>query len=171
MTGPGEHRPHLPPVVVGLLTAGPLWGGYLLLQYPPPPVELIVGAGAAVIAATTWAVAHTLLWPGYRIKLAVLADMLRLPWQITRDFAVVSALLFAAARRRRRLSGSVRWAPFDTSADEASVRGSKMMTAVLQSAAPNTVLLGFDTERARMLVHELKPAGPVEPAVEQGSRP
>ncbi len=78
---------------------------------------------APVIAATTWAAVHALLWPGYRLERVELAGMLRLPGQITRDFAVVSALMPAVVAHRQQPAGTLRWQPCRTTPEHATARG------------------------------------------------
>ncbi len=152
-------------LLVAVGSAPVLWGAYLLLEYPPPTVELWVGAGVDLFAAVGLATAYTVLWPGYRVDRELLARTARLPGEVVRDFAVITVQLVIAGAHGRQVAGSARWVPCPDDGVEALVRGRRAATAVVESLAANTVVVGFDQDGKRMLIHELRPTAPPGEAV------
>jgi hypothetical protein len=140
----------------GWLFAGAL---YLLLIDTTDLPELIVGAGAAAIAATGFELAREqrvaggmsarLRWLGrlYRPLLNVPSDVLALTWLAARQLI-----------RPRKVNGEFRSAPFRTHAQKRET-GRRALAESFGSFAPNTIIIGVDAERELLLGHQLRRRG------------
>ncbi len=140
----------------GWLFAGAL---YLLLIDTTDLPELIVGAGAAAIAATGFELAREqrvaggmsarLRWLGrlYRPLRNVPSDVLALTWLAARQLI-----------RPRKVNGEFRSVPFQTHAQKHET-GRRALAESFGSFAPNTIIIGVDAERELLLGHQLRRRG------------
>lgn len=140
----------------GWLFAGAL---YLLLIDTTDLPELIVGAGAAAIAATGFELAREqrvagglsarLRWLGrlYRPLLNVPSDVVALTWLAGRQLI-----------RPRKVNGEFRSVPFQTH-DQQHETGRRALAESFGSFAPNTIIIGVDAERELLLGHQLRRRG------------
>lgn len=140
----------------GWLFAGAL---YLLLIDTTDLPELIVGAGAAAIAATGFELAREqrvaggmsgrLRWLGrlYRPLINVPSDVVALSWLAVRQLV-----------RPKQVNGEFRVAPFQTHAQKHET-GRRAMAESFGSFAPNTIIIGVDAERELLLGHQLRHRG------------
>jgi hypothetical protein len=140
----------------GWLLAGAL---YLLLIDTTDLPELIVGAGAAALAATGFELAREqqvpdgmsprLRWVGrlYRPLLNVPPDVLALSWLAARQLV-----------RPREVNGEFRSVPFQTHAQKHGT-GRRALAESFGSFAPNTIVIGVDAERELLLGHQLRRRG------------
>ncbi len=132
---------------------------YLLLIDTTDLPELIVGAGAAAIAATGFELAREqrvaggmsarLRWLGrlYRPLRSVPSDVLALTWLAARQLI-----------RPREVNGEFRWVPFQTHVQKHET-GRRALAESFGSFAPNTIIIGVDAERELLLGHQLRRRG------------
>jgi multisubunit Na+/H+ antiporter MnhE subunit len=109
--------------------------------------ELLAGAGAAAIAALgatlVTSQAAVRFRPGPLRPLAV--EALKLPAGVARDTLTV----FAALVRRRPPAGEFAEVPCPP--------GSRVLLTGVRSVAPNTFVVGIDSDKDTLLVHHLVP--------------
>lgn len=131
---------------------------YLLLIDITDLPELIVGAGAAVLAATGAELAREQGIVGEAIRARWLARLYRLLLSVPRDTAVVSLLALRAVVRRPPSQGEFRVVAFEPDDDsDARARGRRALAETVGSVAPNTFVIGIDEERGLLLAHQLRP--------------
>ena len=130
---------------------------YLLLIDITDLPELIVGAGAAVLAATGLELAREQGIVGESIRWHWLARLYRPLVRVPRDIAVVSAMALLALVRRERSVGRFRAVPFRGADDAPHETGRRALAEAAGSFAPNTFVVGIDGERGMILAHQLKP--------------
>jgi multisubunit Na+/H+ antiporter MnhE subunit len=142
--------------LVGLLIAG---GFYMLLIDTSSQPELWAGLGAWILAAVAYEVSREQGFAEARIRLAWLARgwrvAIRIPahiWLVSRD-AITQ--LFTPDRPR----GQFRAVRFDACSDDPGDAGKRALAEALGSLAPNTIVIGIDTERKLLLVHQLHRQG------------
>jgi hypothetical protein len=131
---------------------------YLLLIDITDLPELLVGAGAAVLAATGLELARE---QGIVMQAIRWRWLLRLPrplLRIPRDVAVVSTMALVGLVRRKPAFGRFRAVPFEGQLDEPLESGRRALAEAVGSIAPNTFVVGIDGERGVMLAHQLKPS-------------
>ena len=141
---------------VGWLFAAAL---YLLLIDITDLPELIVGAGAAVIAATGMELAreHGLVGESIRARWLVRAHrpLLKVPL----DIVLVSGAALRALVRREPHQGTFRAVRFSCGDDQPHVSGRCALAEAFGSFAPNTFIVGVDEERELILAHQLRRTG------------
>jgi hypothetical protein len=116
---------------------------YLLLIDITDLPELLVGAGAAVLAATGLELARE---QGIVMQAIRWRWLLRLPRPLLR------------VPRRKPAFGRFRAVPFEGQLDEPLESGRRALAEAVGSIAPNTFVVGIDGERGVMLAHQLKPS-------------
>jgi hypothetical protein len=132
---------------------------YLLLIDITDLPELIVGAGAAVLAATGLELAREQGIVGESLRWRWLVRLHRSLLRIPRDIAVVSAMALVALLRRKPAFGSFRVVRFSCDEDEPREIGRRALAEAAGSLAPNTFVVGIDGERQLILAHQLHPTG------------
>ncbi len=133
--------------------------------------ELLAGAGATALGAFLAELAGHQTGSGLRIRARWLIPALRLPAEVARDTVIV----FTALARRLALGqepdSGFRELPVRPGPDAPADDTRQALLIGGRSLAPNTFVLGIDTNRDVMIVHQLvttegQPAG--EP---EGERP
>lgn len=133
---------------------------YLLLIDTTDLPELIVGAGAAAIAATGFELAREQRTVGgLRAQLHWLRRIHRPLGKVPSDIAVLTALAFRQLVRPRNANGAFRAVPFRCGDDDALETGRRALAESLGSFAPNTIIVGVDAERELLLGHQLRRGG------------
>lgn len=123
------------------------------LQLP----ELLVGAGAAILAATGLELAREQAILGEGMRLRWLTRLHRPLLTIPKDIVVVSLLAVRALVHRPPAQGAFRVLPFGCLEDEAHRGGRLALAEAAGSLAPNTFVVGIDVERGLILAHQLRP--------------
>jgi Na+/H+ ion antiporter subunit len=137
---------------IGWVFAGAL---YLLLIDTTSLPELIVGAGAAVIAATGLELARGQRIVGERIRPRWLAAAYRPVLRVPADVVLVSWVAIRQLFHRRGAHGAFRAAPFRCGDQHELESGRAALAQALGSFAPNTIVVGVDPDRELVLAHQL----------------
>jgi hypothetical protein len=132
---------------------------YLVLIDLTDLPELLVGAGAAVLAATGFELAREQGMVGEGLRWRWLLRLHRPLLRVPADIAVVSAMALVAVVRRRPAFGSFRVVPFGKEEDEPRETGRRALAEAAGSVAPNTFVVGIAGERHLILAHQLRPRG------------
>lgn len=132
---------------------------YLVLIDITDLPELIVGAGAAVLAATGLELAREQGIVGESVRWRWFLRLHRPVLRVPRDIAVVSATALLALFRRRPAFGSFRAVRFGGEEDEPHEAGRHALAEAAGSLAPNTFVVGVDRERGLILAHQLRRTG------------
>jgi multisubunit Na+/H+ antiporter MnhE subunit len=121
--------------------------------------ELLAGAGAAAIAALLAELVTYQAASRFRMRIGWLAPALRLPGEVIRDLVIVYAALWRQLVRGQQPDSAFTELP--TRYGDDSPEGVTRRTLLIggRSLAPNTFVLGIDSERDVMVVHRLV-AGP-----------
>jgi hypothetical protein len=141
----------------GFVLAGAL---YLLLIDITSLPELIVGAGAAVLAATGFELARERdTAGGLSGRVRWLGTLHRPLVNVPRDVATLSLLAVRQLVRPKAVNGVFRAVPFRCGDDEELESGRRALAESLGSFSPNTIIVGVDGERELILGHQLSPRG------------
>lgn len=144
----------------GWVLAGAL---YLLLIDTTSLPELIVGAGAAALAATGFELAREQETAGgLSARLRWFATLYRPLVKTPSDIAIVTKLAFRQLIRPRQVNGTFRAVPFRCGPDHDIEVGRRALAEALGSFAPNTIIVGVDVEHELILGHQLQASGGAE---------
>jgi multisubunit Na+/H+ antiporter MnhE subunit len=117
--------------------------------------ELVLGAGAAGVAALSVVLVGAGRSRAASIDPAWLRDVGRAIGWLFADTGVVFTALWHRLRRSRRVRGEFRTSPVDAGGDSPRDVARRALTETLASVGPNTIVIGIDRERDRLVVHQL----------------
>jgi len=136
---------------------------YLLLIDSVDTPELIAAGVAAALAATGFALAREehIAHEAIRLRWLVRAPLpvLRVPGDLAK-LALVAARQLARPQPAR---GEFSTAPFATRDDGSFEMGRRALAEALGSFAPNTIVVGVDSDRELILAHKLSAGGSIDP--------
>ena len=148
----------------GRLSLGILVGGgfYLLLIDITDLPELYVLAGVAISCGIAFELAREQGFVEARILPWWLARSWRLVWRIPADIGIVCWEALAQLIRPRPVRGVFRATAFGATRQTPDHTGRRALTETIGSFAPNTIVVGVDTEQGLLLTHQLRRQGPAE---------
>jgi multisubunit Na+/H+ antiporter MnhE subunit len=117
--------------------------------------ELLVGAGAAVIAALFVETVQYQSASHVRIRFEWLAHALPIPVQVARDLGTVFHALFRQVLGGEQPASALEEVPVRVGGESDSTVTRRVLLTAGMSIAPNTFALGIDKERGVMIVHRL----------------
>jgi Na+/H+ ion antiporter subunit len=132
---------------------------YLLLIDTTSLPELLVGAGAATLAASAFELAREQHIAGETIRLRWLLRVHRPLLKVPSDIATVSLVALRQVVRRQRRCGEFRAVRFRCGEEENLESGRRSLAEAIGSFAPNTVVVGVDGDRELLLAHQLRRSG------------
>jgi multisubunit Na+/H+ antiporter MnhE subunit len=117
--------------------------------------ELLVGAGAAALAALAAEVITDQAAVRFKMRPRWLLPALRLPGNVARDTWIVFAALARMLARGQRPDSEFAELPVGYGDDTALGQTRRTLLTGAQSLAPNMFVLGLDPDRDVMVVHRL----------------
>jgi hypothetical protein len=129
---------------------------YLLLIDITDLPELLVGAGAAAIAATGLELAREQGIVGESIRWRWLLRIYRPILRVPVDIVIVSLMAVRGTFDRRARHGTFRALPFSASGPQQLASGRRALAEGFGSLAPNTFVIGIDPDRELILAHQLR---------------
>jgi multisubunit Na+/H+ antiporter MnhE subunit len=112
--------------------------------------ELLVGAGATVLAASATEAVRGCEHPRFLPHIQWIIRSWRLPFEILRDCALLIRNLFDGR------TGHLEALPFDAQGDDARAVARRALAIFYTTLPPNTVVIGIDRRRNVMLLHRLE---------------
>ena len=131
------------------------FGLWLLYVSSLSPHELLAGTGAAALAAFASEAVRSAEQPRFVLHLRMLRAARRVPFEILRDCARVTAKLFSG----RRPAGRFRTIPFYAGGDDGASVARRTLAIAFVTVSPNSIVIAIDKRRNRMLFHELVRGG------------
>jgi hypothetical protein len=132
---------------------------YLLLIDLTDLPELIVGAGAAVLAATAMELAREQGVVDESFRLVWLRRLYRPLLKVPGDIVLVSLAALRQLVRHDTHVGTFRAVRFARVEDQQLETGQAALAEATGSFAPNTFIVGIDRERELILAHQLRRTG------------
>jgi multisubunit Na+/H+ antiporter MnhE subunit len=128
---------------------------WISLDYSIATDELLAGAGAAALAAFLAEAAAYQAQAWLRLRASWLVPALELPGQVARDTVIVFAALWRRLAHGQEPPSGFRELPVRYGDD--SVEGKTRRTLLVggRSVAPNAFVLGIDSGRDVMVIHQL----------------
>lgn len=120
-------------------------------------IEQVAAVCAAALAATLAVVVRAQEHTDVRLERRWLLKTVAVPWQIVREFGLLTAFLF-----RRRPSAGMRRLPFPTGGARPAERGRRALAALAMTYSPNSYVVDMDEEAGEVVVHTLSPVPPGE---------
>ena len=134
-----------------------LFGLWNVLEGAWEAMEIGAGAGAAAVGAALAELARRQGLLRFAPDLAAVGAALRVPWQVVRDFAFVTAALVLELLRIRRVRGAWVAVPFETGGDDPVSAGNRAARVIEDNVSPNTIVADVDPDREVALKHDLVP--------------
>ncbi len=151
-------------VGLALLRAAVLFAIWLVLVDAVDVPNLLTGGACAVLAAAISTRVQSLRTVSAKPQLRMLRFVYRPFKQLIGESALVTWALFARVVLRWPVSGHFRAARYGAVADEPEDVAKRIFTQWGASAAPNRYVIGIDTDRRVLLVHELvRSSSPLDP--------
>lgn len=124
--------------------------------------ELIVAAGAALLAAAGFELAREQDIAGLATKVRWLARLYKPVVKVPSDIATVSWAALDQLLHPRAVKGEFRAVRFRCGDEELLEGGKRALAESFGSFAPNTIIVGVDGEREMILGHQLRRQGGAE---------
>jgi multisubunit Na+/H+ antiporter MnhE subunit len=131
---------------------------WLLYQGEYNRIEQIAAACAAAVAATVGVAVRRQERVGVRLELGWAARARSVPWQVVREFVLVTLFLGRALLRRRTPpTGGFRTLAFPTGGPRPAERGRRAFAALAITYSPNSYVVDMDQDTQVVVVHTLSP--------------
>jgi multisubunit Na+/H+ antiporter MnhE subunit len=117
--------------------------------------ELLAGAGAAALGATLAELASHQASARFRMRIEWIVPALSLPGQVGRDTVIVFAALWRQLAHGQEPRSGFRAVPARYGGQDAKALTRRVLLVGGRSVAPNSFVLGLDSERDVMVVHQL----------------
>ena len=145
--------------------------GWVLLVAGTRLHEMIVGAGAVVLATLYLRTVHKSSRNALRLEWKDLAQCWRIPWYMVSDTWVVTRVLISDLLHLRPAGSYYRVCGFASSKRDPARLGRGVLTILYMTATPNSIVLGIDSQSSRMLFHQLERASVPKMARSLGAQP
>jgi hypothetical protein len=132
---------------------------YLLLIDSADLPELLVAAGAAVLAATGLELAREQGVVGESVRARWLLRVYRPFLRVPVDILILALVALHRQAEPRPAQARFRAVEFSCREQERLESGRRALAEALGSVAPNTFVIGIDVERELILAHQLRPTG------------
>jgi multisubunit Na+/H+ antiporter MnhE subunit len=147
-------------LLLWLIWWGALLLGWLLLVDTFEWEELLVGVGAAAIAASVAIAVHRRGYIRFWPRVACLSHVPYLAWTVLVDTGLLAVALWRRAILREPVRGSTIRVPFHHGGDNGRDGARRALVNFSVSLTPNTFVLDLDPEGDTLLVHQLVPRPP-----------
>ena len=125
----------------------------------PKLPEIVAGVIVATVAATGTELARGQRVAGIAVRPSFLAHAWRVVLRALPDIGRLIAAAFSQSVRPRAARGRVVALRFPHGGEEPEENGRRALAQALGSLAPNTIVVGVDPERGRLIAHQLVPTG------------
>lgn len=130
---------------------------WLWLAFQGQLDRVMTAAAAATALVATALAAWVARWfpRGYRLERRWLKHALKVPWDVVRDFGVVTRVLAAAIAHGERPGGSFRLSPFPVGRNEPVARGRRAFVSMIRTYSPNSYVVAMLPDEHGALLHDL----------------
>jgi hypothetical protein len=138
--------------LLGLLIAAPFYWLLIDTAYLP---DLVAGAVAVLIAAAAYSAAHLEATESARVRLSWLPFVLGQLARVPPGMAIVCREILAQTVAPRGSRGTIEAEPLATGDGTADDLGRRALVEAMRSFAPDTVVIGADSDHDRLVLHRL----------------
>jgi multisubunit Na+/H+ antiporter MnhE subunit len=155
-----------------LLTAVALFLLWALLTSGFKSQEMLMGAGAALLAALLFLFIRVETGSVFQPTLRDLIQLWRLPWYILSDSWTITVVLVQDLFGIRPAGSHFRSVSFDAG-DDHDLRAvtRRALATIYTTVSPNSIILGVDSRRHQLLFHQLRPTPVTTMTRRLGARP
>ena len=133
-----------------------LWALYVLLVFKTEPAEIVAGAACGAVGATAGTLVRSQRSVRFNPGRGWWRGMLHLPRELIVDTWLLVGVLWRVLVRRELVRGRFITLPFPGVRGESSRAVSRRAVAKwFGSVAPNSLVVGFDEDAERILLHQL----------------
>ncbi len=132
--------------------------------------EFVIGIAAAAVAATVGEAVRGAEHPRFRPQIRWLLEFRHIPAAILADCGRLTRSLVRTAFLGDRRTGRLLSVPFHAGDRGAASITRRALATMYSTFPPNTIVIGIDRKRGRMLLHRLEPAAPPLVSVKLGGR-
>jgi multisubunit Na+/H+ antiporter MnhE subunit len=134
---------------------------WLLIQGDYNRIEQVAAACAAALGATIAVLVQSVERTEIRLEARWVLRTLRVPWQVVREFGVVTLFLGRTlARRPIPRTGGFRTLQFPTGGARPAERGRRVLAALAMTYSPNSYVVELEPDTHEVVVHTLSPVPP-----------
>ncbi len=120
--------------------------------------ELLIGAGAAVLAAFATALVQEKQFAKFAPNPKWLLYIAYMPWYAVKDTVIVFQAAFKYMVRQKS-DGYLLAVNFDAGGDDPRSSARRALEVTLTTIPPNSIVIGIDRGGSKMLMHMLRPSG------------
>jgi hypothetical protein len=153
---PSTTRPKA--IFVALLAALLMSAEWILLVAGTHIHEMIVGAASVLASGAFLFGVHRSSTLHTDFRLADMAKGWRIPWYVISDIFAIILVLFKDIFGIEKAKSLFRVSGFQTGEKDPVLMARRVLAIAYTSASPNTIVLGIDYTRSRVLFHQLKRA-------------
>jgi hypothetical protein len=135
-----------------------LFGLWIVMQGSTDVMEVAAGAGAAALGATLLELVRRQGQLRFAPDAAGIATAGRIPWQIVREFWILTSALALDLTGVRRISSAWVAVPFEGGGDDPRSAGNRALRPLIDNVTPLTVVADVDPDRDVALKHDLVPS-------------
>ena len=133
--------------------------------------ECLVGiAGAALAATGDLVIRRAPHFAKFKPRPGWLAEFWREPGYLIGGTAIIFWVLLRQLIFRRKPDSLLRCIPFDAGGDTARSAARRVLALTLTTLPPNFIVIGIDTEKDLMLVHQVQESGTPEVTKRLGAK-
>ncbi len=121
--------------------------------------EIVVGIGAAILAATAGEAVRRQEPPRFFPEARWVMEIRRVPARILGDCVLLARNLWRTVFTNEPAAGSFVAVPFGPGRERKGSPARRALAILYTTLPPNSIVIGIDRQRGRMLVHVLERAG------------
>jgi multisubunit Na+/H+ antiporter MnhE subunit len=134
---------------------------WLLIQGDYNRIEKVAASCAAALGAAIAVRVRSGERAEIRLEGRWVLRTLRVPWQVVREFGIVTLFLGRTlARRRTPRTGGFRTLEFPTGGARPAERGRRVLAALAMTYSPNSYVVELEPDTHEVVVHTLSPVPP-----------
>ncbi|HEX4650348.1 MAG TPA: Na+/H+ antiporter subunit E [Granulicella sp.] len=153
------------------MTVAVMAGGWILLVAGTKPHELIVGAVSVSAAALFLYQVKRSEKLELRFRLADVTTGWRVPGYLAVDIWVITKILVLDLLRIKRTGSHYRVWGFKTSKKSPVLAARRVLATLYTTTTPNSIVVGIDYERQRILIHQMERSRLTATERELGAKP
>jgi len=158
-------------ILFWLAEAGILFCVWMIYTWQLSRAELLVGIGAALLAAAGAEAVRGLNFAGFYPLMTWVLEVRRLPLTALKGCAVLVEVLWRRHVLKREVRGGLRTVRFEAGGDDARSAARRALAVAFVSFAPNSIVVHIDRERGVMIYHQIIPTTVPKVARLLGARP